>query len=66
MLEKLVNANRTYRAFDENQPISREQMIALVDLARRVASANNKQPLRYRIVSDKEEGEALLALCRFA
>ena len=66
MLEKLVNANRTYRAFDENQPISREQMTALVDLARRVASANNKQPLRYRIVSEKDECEALLSLCRFA
>ena len=66
MLEKLVNANRSYRSFDESKPITREQLIELVDLARRTASANNKQPLRYRVVSEKEECEALLAICRFA
>lgn len=65
-LEKLVNANRTYRAFDESAPIPRDTMIALVDLARHVASANNKQPLRYRVISERAEGERVLALCRFA
>ena len=66
MLEKLVLQNRTYRAFDESAPITRETMLSLIDLARQAASANNRQPLRYRVVSDREEGEALLALCRFA
>lgn len=66
MLEKLVLQNRSYRAFDEAHPITEQDMRALVDLARRTASAMNKQPLRYRIVSAKEELERMYANTRYA
>lgn len=65
MLEKLVIQNRTYRSFDPAAPISHEAMLRLVDLARRSASGMNRQPLRYRILSDKEQVAVMTALCRF-
>lgn len=65
MIESLVMNNRSYRAFDESKPIDRETMTDLVDLARRVGSGMNKQPLRYRILSDKQEIEAMVANARF-
>ena len=65
MIESLVMRNRSYRTFDENTPISREVMTELVDLARRVGSGMNKQPLRYRILSEKQDLNAMLHNCRF-
>ncbi len=47
-----VRGCRSYRRFDDGDPIPRELMLALVDLARQTASAGNLQPLRYRLVSD--------------
>ena len=66
MFKELVLKNRSYRAFDESRPISACDMRSLVELARFVPSGMNKQPLRYRVVSDRTEGEAVLSLCRFA
>ncbi len=66
MLEELVVKTRSYRSFDESRPISREDMLALVDIARRTASAINRQPLRYRIVSDSAECAKMLANTRYA
>ncbi len=65
MLEELVVKNRTYRAFDPTAPISREVMTALVDLARRTGSGMNRQPLRYRILIEREDLDKMLANCRF-
>lgn len=66
MFKDLVYQNRSFRAFDESRPISADDMRALVDLARHVASGMNKQPLRYRIVSDTAERERMLANTRYA
>ncbi|MBE6554880.1 MAG: nitroreductase family protein [Ruminococcaceae bacterium] len=66
MIEELVLKNRSYRAFDEGTPITRQQMTALVDLARRTASGMNKQPLRYRILTEKSDLGKMLGNCRFA
>ena len=66
MLEELVVKTRSYRTFDPKRPITREVMLHLVDLARRTASAINRQPLRYRVVSEKTECELMLANTRYA
>ena len=66
MLKHLVDQNRSYRAFDESRPITAQDMRALVDLARHVPSGMNKQPLRYRIVSDPVEREKMLNNTRYA
>ena len=66
MFKDLVYQSRSYRAFDESRPITEGDMRALVDLARHVASGMNKQPLRYRIVSERSELEKMLANTRYA
>ena len=66
MLESLVIRNRSYRAFDESAPIDEATMRELVDLARRTPSGLNRQPLRYRILTSKEDIATMLGNCRFA
>ncbi|MBQ9097808.1 MAG: nitroreductase family protein [Clostridia bacterium] len=65
MMDSLVLRNRSCRSFDEGTPITKEILTDLVDLARRTASGMNKQPLRYRILSDSSEIAAMLQNCRF-
>lgn len=65
-MDALVLANRSFRAFNKKKPISREVMTELVDLARRVPSGMNRQPLRYRLLTEAAEIEKMLDNCRFA
>ena len=53
-LKALVLKNRSYRRFDSSQPITREQLVELVELSRQTASSANRQPLRY-VLSASEE-----------
>jgi nitroreductase len=52
MIADLIKGNRSCRRFDEEHPISTENLLELVDLARLSASAANLQPLRYIISCD--------------
>ena len=61
-LRDLVLQSRSYRRFDESHPISRETLAELVGLARCVASAANRQPLRY-ILSAEPETNARIFPC---
>ncbi len=54
MLSELVLTNRTIRTFDESRPVTRDDILALIDVARLTASAANLQPLKYRIVTGEE------------
>ena len=54
-LDDIVRSCRSTRIYDESDPISYDLMVTLVNLARRSASAANRQPLLYHVVSDKEE-----------
>ena len=47
MLKDLILRNRSYRRFHEDQPVARETLVELVDLARFSPSARNAQPLKY-------------------
>ncbi|HCO11620.1 MAG TPA: hypothetical protein DIT19_00120 [Desulfonauticus sp.] len=57
MLE-LVRATRSFRRF-EPKDISLEELRELVNLARLTASAGNKQPLRYILVTDPKVREEI-------
>ncbi len=59
MLRDLVMKNRSYRRFDQRTPISRDELVELVDLARCSPSGMNLQPLRYRLVYDAETNAAV-------
>lgn len=54
-IKHLANTTRSYRSFRQIYPVTPELMTQWVDNARVSASAGNKQPLRYRIVTDKEQ-----------
>ena len=66
MLKDLVLKNRSYRGYDNDRRITKEEMLELVDLARLVPSAANRQPLRYHIAADKAEVDAIQALTLWA
>lgn len=54
-IKHLANTTRSYRRFRQIYPVTPKLMTQWVDNARVTASAGNKQPLRYRIVTDKDQ-----------
>ena len=66
MLKDLVLKNRSYRRFYQDEKISRDILISLIDLARRTPSAANLQPLRYYISNEREENEKIFSCLKWA
>jgi len=54
-IKQLIEKNRTYRRFDEKHSISVEQLTELIDLARLSATAANRQPLKYMLITRPDE-----------
>ena len=61
----LTHAARSIRAFDPSRPIDSDTLRYLVDCARLTPSAENLQPLKYRIV-EGDEAARILPLTRWA
>ncbi|MBP2634530.1 MAG: nitroreductase [Firmicutes bacterium] len=59
MLADLVKRNRSYRRFYEEQEISRETLLQLIDLARLSPSGANRQTLRYYLSNAKETNDKI-------
>jgi nitroreductase len=57
MLKNLVQLNRSYRRYNELVRISPATLRELVDLARQTASGRNVQPLKYTLVTSRENCE---------
>lgn len=55
MLKELVTKCRSYRRFDQNTPISYEELADMVDTARLTGSASNAQALKFKIMSTPQE-----------
>ena len=62
----LVRQARTQRRYVNATAIPREMVIQLIDTARNVASAMNAQPLRYRVVTDPAECNAIFDCTNWA
>lgn len=62
MLHELVLRNRSYRRFYQEEPVDRETLRQLVDLARLSASGANRQPLKYLLSADGDRN-ALIFSC---
>lgn len=58
-IRQLIEKNRSIRKFDESYNISQEQLTGFIDLARISASAANRQPLKYILVTTPEDREKL-------
>ena len=65
-IEALVLANRSYRAFDESRPVTADMMQKWIDLARRTPSGMNRQPIRYRILTEQSDLDKMRLNARFA
>ncbi len=62
----LVVRARTYRRFDEGVPIPETSLRTWVDCARLSPSAQNRQPLRYVIVSGKQKCNRVFPTLKWA
>ena len=63
---KLVQSARSRRRYVAADPISRETLLRLIDLARIAPSAMNAQPLRYRLVTDPAEVASVFTFTNWA
>ena len=66
MIKDLVYRNRSCRRFREESRLSKEDLLALVDLARCTASHRNAQELRFCLVWQKEQCDKVFPLLGFA
>ena len=66
MLRDLLVKTRSFRSFDPDVKIKREELISFVDNARITAATRNLQPLKYKIVDTEPELSACLPSLRFA
>lgn len=55
MLKDLILQNRSYRRFNAKRKIEKHEVIELIDLARVTASSKNRQPLKYKIITESDE-----------
>jgi len=59
MFKDLVLKNRSYRRFYEEESITRETLLELIDIARLAPSAGNIQPLKYIISCDPQKNSLI-------
>jgi nitroreductase len=59
MFRELVLKNRSVRKFKQNEPVAKETLKELVDLARLSASGANMQPLKYILSCSKDKNELI-------
>lgn len=65
-VEHLARTTRSIRRFRNNYPVTEKLMLEWVNNARLTASAKNLQPLKYRIVSDRETCAKVYETCAWA
>ena len=58
-LDTLLHHNRSYRGYDPSRKVSEEELRALVGATTLVASGMNRQPLRFRLVTDADADRVL-------
>lgn len=63
---RTVRACRSYRRFDEGDPIPRTLLVELANLARLTASGANRMPLRFRLASSANERDMLFSQLKWA
>ncbi len=66
MLKDLIQKNRSYRRFYENEPISEAQLKAMVDNARLSATGRNIQSLKYILSNTAELNDKIFPLLAWA
>lgn len=60
MIRDIVIDSRSYRSFNESLKIRKEDLRDLIDTARLCPSGVNRQPLKYRLVTEHDEVETVV------
>jgi nitroreductase len=66
MIHELVFKSRSYRRFYQDEPVSIETLLKLVDLGRLSPTGANLQPLKYMISNEAEKNAQIFATCAWA
>jgi nitroreductase len=66
MLYELINKNRSYRRFYEDEKIDIQTLKSLIDLARLSPASKNLQPLKYIISNSKETNSKIFPALAWA
>lgn len=66
MFKDLVLLNRSYRGYDQNHEITKEQLVEFVDCARFAPSSVNVQPFKYFLAYDKETVAKVQSMTKWA
>ena len=66
MRKELVKKSHSWRGYDENRKITREELAELADCARFAPSSVNMQPFRYYLAYEKEQLEKIQPLTGWA
>lgn len=65
-MKELTSKARSYRNFDSDCPVSREQLTALVELAQMTSTGANLQPLKFWLSWEKQTNDKILPLTKWA
>lgn len=65
-LKQLVEKNRSYRKFVHSHKIAETELLQMVDLARLTPSSKNMQPLKYILVYNEIDTQAVFPHLRWA
>lgn len=66
MLKEIVKKNRSYRRFFQEEKISRETILELIELARYSATGANKQPLKFILSWECEKNAKIFECLKWA
>lgn len=66
MIYNLLKKCRSYRRFDAEKKIKRDELVELVNSARVTASAANRQVLRYALFTDATDCDTIFSTLKFA
>lgn len=66
MIRDLILKNRSYRRFHQTIEITKEQLLAWVDLARLSASGRNAQPIKYILSCEPEKNAKIFSTLAWA
>lgn len=55
MIKDIIRKNRSYRGFNEERKIAKQELLELTDLARLAPSSVNMQPLKYKLVYEEND-----------
>jgi nitroreductase len=66
MLLSIIEKNRSFRKYFENEPVSHEILLGLINLGRLSASGRNLQPLKYKVISDPVVAQQVFPLLGWA